>query len=107
MTLLALQAVAEPRRLAILRLLKFGERTVGDIASQFEITRPAISQHLRVLSEAGLVRQVRHGTSRLYSLDPEGLGKLRALIEEFWDASLPRLKAAAESAERRKRRRRG
>ncbi|MGH8680801.1 MAG: metalloregulator ArsR/SmtB family transcription factor [Burkholderiales bacterium] len=95
----ALKALAEPRRRGILRLLKAGGRSAGEIASHFEVTRPAISQHLRVLARAGLVTERRAGTRRIYALNLAGLEAARALIEEFWDAGLPRLKQAAEAAE--------
>ncbi len=98
-----LKAFAEPRRLSILRLLKGGGLSAGEIAGRFEVTRPAISQHLRVLMRAGLVNERREGTRRIYGLDASGLAALRALVEEFWDSGLPRLKQAAEDAERAKR----
>lgn len=92
----ALQALAEPRRRAILGLVRDRELTVGEIASQFEVTRPAISQHLKVLREAGLVTVRREGTRRYYRALPDGLNELRAFIEGFWDARLEALKAAVE-----------
>ena len=100
----ALKAIAEPRRRAILRLVRDDERTAGEIARRFEVTRPAISQHLRVLKEAGLVAERREGTRRFYRARPEGLRDLRRFLEEFWDDALRRLKAAAEREEKRKRR---
>ncbi len=98
-----LKAIAEPRRREILRLLKGGGLSAGDIAGRFEVTRPAISQHLRVLTRAGLLRERREGTRRIYALDSSGLAALRDLVEEFWDSGLPRLKEAAENAERAER----
>jgi DNA-binding transcriptional ArsR family regulator len=92
----ALQALAEPRRREILELVRERELTAGAIASQFEVTRPAISQHLRVLREAGLVSDRREGTRRYYRALPEGLRELRAFLEGFWDGRLQALKAAAE-----------
>ncbi len=100
----ALRAIAEPRRREILRLVRDGERTAGEIAREFDVTRPAISQHLAVLKEAGLVSERRDGTRRFYVARPEGLRSLQKFIEEFWEASLRRLKEAAEWEERRKRR---
>lgn len=100
----ALKAIAEPRRRAILRLVRDDERTAGEIAQEFEVTRPAISQHLRVLKEAGLVTERRDGTRRYYRAHPKGLRELRKFLEEFWEESLERLKAAAEWEQRRKRR---
>jgi DNA-binding transcriptional ArsR family regulator len=97
----ALEAIAEPRRRAILRLVRDEELPAGEIASQFEVTRPAISQHLRVLRGAGLVSERRDGTRRLYRARPEALAELRSFLEEFWDTSLERLKAEVELEERR------
>jgi DNA-binding transcriptional ArsR family regulator len=100
-----LRAIAEPRRREILRLIWSKERTAGEIARNFEITRPAISQHLRVLREAGLVSERRDGTRRIYRAAPERLGELRAFLEAYWDDALRSLKQAAEQAERRRTRR--
>lgn len=99
----ALQAIAEPRRREILRLIWREERTVGDIADQFDVTRPAISQHLRVLKEAGLVAERRDGTRRFYRALPEGFAELRAYLEGFWDQRLEALRDAAEAEEERAR----
>jgi DNA-binding transcriptional ArsR family regulator len=104
MTDAVLFALAEPRRRAILRLVRDQERPAGEIARHFpEVTAPAISQHLRVLQQAGLVHERREGTRRLYRARPEGLAELRAWIGEFWDDGLQRLKDAAEQEERRER----
>lgn len=104
----ALKAIAEPRRRAILQLVRDDERTAGEIAEAFEVTRPAISQHLRVLKEAGLVAERRDGTRRFYRARPEGLRDVQRFLEEFWEGALRRLKAAAESeASRERRKRRG
>jgi DNA-binding transcriptional ArsR family regulator len=100
----ALKALVEPRRRAILCLVKDGELSAGEIAREFDVTRPAISQHLGVLKEAGLVSERRDGTRRLYHARPEGLRELQKFLEEFWEDGLQRLKAAAEWEERRKRR---
>jgi DNA-binding transcriptional ArsR family regulator len=99
----AIQAIADPRRREILRLVRDGELSAGDIAARFEVTRPAISQHLRVLREAGLVMERREGTRRLYRARPEGLEELRSYLERFWEESLADLKVAAEREERRQR----
>ncbi len=96
----ALEAIAEPRRRAILKLVRDEELPAGTIASQFEVTRPAVSQHLRVLREAGLVSERRDGTRRLYRARPEGLAELRGFLDEFWDTKLQRLKAEVELDER-------
>jgi DNA-binding transcriptional ArsR family regulator len=97
---LALKAIAEPRRRAILRLVRSDELSSGDIASQFDVTGPAISQHLGVLKEAGLVTERREGTRRLYRARPEGLRDLRTFLEDFWDDGLDRLRAVAEHDQR-------
>jgi DNA-binding transcriptional ArsR family regulator len=97
----ALQAIAEPRRREILRLVRDQEMTSGHIASHFDVTQPAISQHLRVLHGAGLVTERREGTRRLYRARTQGLAELRAFLEEFWDERLQALKQAAEAEERR------
>ncbi len=100
----AVRAIAEPRRRDILALVAHRERSAGDIASHFDVTRPAISQHLSVLKDAGLVVERREGTKRLYLARPEGLAELRSYLESFWDSSLRHLKRAAEADERRARR---
>ena len=100
----ALKAIAEPRRRAILRLVRVDELTAGEIAQAFEVTRPAVSQHLRVLKEAGLVAERRDGTRRFYRLRPEGMRELLRFLEEFWTDALDRLKVAAEREEKRRRR---
>lgn len=92
----ALHAIAEPRRREILRLIWNAELPAGQIAANFAVSRPAISQHLRVLKEAGLVNERRDGTRRLYRARPEGLAELRAFLEDMWDDSLERLKERAE-----------
>ena len=98
----ALRALAEPRRRAILRLVWHDERSVGDIASYFDVTRPAISQHLRVLADAGLVTLRRDGRRSIYRAKRGAMQDLRAYLGAFWDAELAGLKAAAERAEREK-----
>ncbi len=97
----ALEAMAAPRRRDILRLVHGTELTAGTIAANFgDVSRPAISQHLRVLREAGLVRERRDGTRRLYSADSGGLDDLREYLERFWDERLETLKTEAEREER-------
>ena len=99
----ALKAIAAPRRRAILRLVRDDELSAGEIASHFgDVTRPAVSQHLTLLKEAGLVDERRNGTRRLYRARPEGLAELREFLEEFWDARLEALKREAEQEQRRK-----
>ena len=97
----ALRAIAEPRRRTILRLVGGGELSAGEIAAHFDVTRPAVSQHLTVLKEAGLVTERRDGPRRLYRARPEGLAGVRAFLDEFWTDGLERLKLAAEDEERR------
>jgi DNA-binding transcriptional ArsR family regulator len=100
-----LHAIAEPRRREILRLIQDSELTAGEISAHFTqgtnpVTRPAISQHLKVLAEAGLVAVRRNGTQRLYRVRLEGLEELKEFLGEFWDDNLRRLKRAAEAEER-------
>jgi DNA-binding transcriptional ArsR family regulator len=94
-------AIAQPKRREILRLLAAGERSAGDVASRFSVTQPAISQHLKVLKEAGLVSDRRDGARRLYSVRPEGLAQLQSFLADVMPAALERLKEAAEEDERR------
>ena len=96
----ALKAIAEPRRRAILRLVRDGELTAGAIASHFDVTRPAISQHLSVLKDAGLLSERRDGTKRIYRLRPEGFEEVRAFLEQMWGERLQVLKSEAEAEER-------
>ena len=98
----ALKAIAAPRRRQILSLVRDGELAAGEIAAHFDVTRPAVSQHLNVLKEAGLVSERRNGTKRLYRARPEGLAQLKAFLEEFWDERLDALKREAEREEREK-----
>jgi DNA-binding transcriptional ArsR family regulator len=98
----ALKAIAAPRRRQILTLVRDDELSAGEIASHFDVTRPAVSQHLNVLKEAGLVSERRNGTRRLYRARPEGLVEIKDFLEEFWDARLEALKREAEKEERTK-----
>jgi DNA-binding transcriptional ArsR family regulator len=98
-----LEAVVEPRRREILRLVRAGEASAGSIAAHFpEVSRPTVSQHLRVLRDAGLLHERRDGTRRLYRTRLEGFAEARAFFEEFWDDRLGALKAAAEAEQRSK-----
>lgn len=99
----SLKAIAEPRRRQILSLVRDGELSAGEIAAHFDVTRPAISQHLNVLKGAGLVSERRNGTRRLYRARPEGLNELKAFLEGFWDDKLDALKREAERKESGKR----
>ena len=94
-------AVAQPKRREILRLLAGRELSAGEIASHFSVTQPAISQHLKVLKDAGLVAVRPQGQRRLYVVRPEGLAALRDFLAEFWPDSLQRLKQAVESGDGR------
>src|SRR5438105_13023750 len=95
----ALKAIAAPRRRQILALVRDGELSAGEIASHFDVTRPAVSQHLNVLKEAGLVSERRNGTRRLYRARPEGLIELRDFLEGLGDTRLEALKREAEQGE--------
>jgi DNA-binding transcriptional ArsR family regulator len=97
-----MQAIGDPTRLEILRLVRGRELAAGEIAQRFAITRPAVSQHLRILREAGLLNERRAGRKRLYDLRPEALDELRDFIDGFWEPRLRRLKRAAEALERSK-----
>jgi DNA-binding transcriptional ArsR family regulator len=99
----ALRAIAEPRRRRILELVGGRELSAGEIASHFEVTRPAISQHLGVLKAAGLVNERRNGTQRLYRARPQGLAELKAFLDGFWDEKLEALQREAEREEKEKR----
>src|SRR6266508_52624 len=96
-----LKALAEPRRQQILRLVRVTPRSVGEIAEQVDITQQAVSQHLRVLKDAGLVAVRQDGTRRLYAIRPDGLESLDRFLVELWPAGLQRLKAAVEANEQR------
>lgn len=93
----AFHALAEPHRRSILRLLRDQPRSVNEIAEQFDITQQAVSQHLKVLREAGLVAVRPQGQRRLYVVRPEGLAELRNFLADFWPDSLGRLKQAVEA----------
>jgi DNA-binding transcriptional ArsR family regulator len=99
----ALRAIAEPTRREILWLLLDRELPAGEIAARFDVTRPAISQHLRVLKDAGLIIERREGTFRYYRASPAGLAELRATLAWLWDDNLARLQTLAEDEERKRR----
>jgi DNA-binding transcriptional ArsR family regulator len=96
------RAIAAPRRREILTLVRDDELSAGEIASRFDVSRPAISQHLAALREAGLLNERRDGTRRLYRAQPEALGGLRDFLNEFWTDRLERLKLAAELEQQRR-----
>lgn len=94
---LAFKALGEPRRVEIMRLLRAGPRPVGEIAAAIDVTQQAASQHLAVLSKAGLVEARREGTRALYSIKPEGFAPAAAFVESFWGDKLAALKREVES----------
>lgn len=102
---LAARAIAEPRRRQILTLVRDEELSAGEIAAHFDVSRPAVSQHLTVLRGAGLLSERRQGTSRLYRARPEGLVGLHDFMEGFWTDRLERLRLAAELEQQRRNKR--
>jgi DNA-binding transcriptional ArsR family regulator len=92
----ALGALGDATRRRIFELLAEGPVPVGRVAAQVPVSRPAVSQHLKVLKEAGLVTDRQHGTQRLYQVDPTGVAALRSYLDQFWDNALRSFKAAAE-----------
>ena len=96
----ALQVVAEPRRRAILRLVWSDELAAGDIAERFDVSWPAVSQHLGVLRDAGFVSVRREGRTRFYKADRKALGPLRPMLEKMWGDSLDRLVTLIEAEDR-------
>ena len=95
----ALDALGDSTRRTIVELLRRRPMAVGELAGELPVSRPAVSQHLRVLKEAGLVAERRDGTRRIYRLDPAGLAELRARVEQFWGDALAAFEAAAEREE--------
>jgi DNA-binding transcriptional ArsR family regulator len=95
----AIQALGDPTRRTVFETLREGPRSVGDLARGLPVSRPAVSQHLRVLERAGLVTARRDGTRNFYSVNGDGLAELRTYFEGFWDEALAAFKAAAESEE--------
>ena len=91
-----MDALGDPTRRRIFERLRTGPLAVGELAAELPVSRPAVSQHLRVLREAGLVADRKEGTRRLYELSPEGLAELRDWIDTFWSEALARFKAEAE-----------
>jgi DNA-binding transcriptional ArsR family regulator len=95
-----LDALGDPTRRRILEVLRDGERAVGELASGLPVSRPAVSQHLRVLKGAGLVSERPEGTRHLYAIDGSGLAALRAYLETLWDQALSSFRDAAEDDRR-------
>ena len=98
---LTIQALADPTRREIFERLRRGPLSVGRLADGLHVSRPAVSQHLRVLHDANLVRERRDGTRRIYRVDPAGLAELREYLESFWSEALANFKTFAESEEGR------
>lgn len=94
-------ALHDPTRRAVLERLRDGPRPVGEIARGLPVTRPAVSQHLKVLKEAGLVSDRSEGTRRIYYVDPKGLGAMRAWLDQFWDSALSAFAAEVERASKK------
>jgi DNA-binding transcriptional ArsR family regulator len=94
-------ALAEPMRLAIVEQLAKRPMAVGELAARLPVTRPAVSQHLKVLKEAALVQDRAEGTRRIYSLDPAGLGQIRRWLDQHWDRALEAFAKAAEQEDHR------
>ena len=99
----AITALGDPTRRTIFERLAARPRAVGELADELPVSRPAVSQHLRVLRDAGLVTERPEGTRRVYRVDPNGVASLRAYFESFWDALLADFKVEAEAQERRNR----
>jgi DNA-binding transcriptional ArsR family regulator len=92
-----LDALGDATRRQVFELLRSGPRSVGELAAALPVSRPAVSQHLRVLEDARLVTHSKSGTRHLYELDSAGVGVLRAWVDGFWNEALARFKAAAET----------
>ncbi len=90
-------ALGDPTRRTIFELLGNGPRSVGDLAGELPVSRPAVSQHLKVLKDAGLVSENRVGTRRVYRVEPEAVAELRSYFDDFWTQALAAFKTAAES----------
>jgi DNA-binding transcriptional ArsR family regulator len=95
----ALAALADRTRREVFERLASGPASVGEIAPGLPVSRPAVSQHLKVLKQAGLVADRAEGTRRVYHIDPEGLGAIRAWLDQFWGAALAKFQAAVEGDE--------
>ncbi|HUL66116.1 MAG TPA: metalloregulator ArsR/SmtB family transcription factor [Burkholderiaceae bacterium] len=100
----ALAALADPTRRAVFERLSGGPLSVGEIAADLPVSRPAVSQHLKVLKEAGLVRDEADGVRRVYEVDPRGLAELRSWLDRFWDDALAAFKAEVERSPQPRRR---
>ena len=97
-----MDALGDATRREIMERLRSGPRPVGELAAELPVSRPAVSQHLRVLKEAGLVTERKDGTRRIYGVEPQAIADLRAYFDSFWEQALAGFKAAAESKGREK-----
>jgi DNA-binding transcriptional ArsR family regulator len=95
----AITALGDPTRRAVFERLREGPLPVGRIAGELPVSRPAVSQHLKVLKQAGLVYDRQDGTRRLYAIDPDGVSAMREYLDQFWNEALAAFKAAAERSE--------
>src|SRR5471030_285410 len=93
---LAFAALADPTRRAVFERLAAGPKAVGELAQGLPVSRPAVSQHLKVLKDAGLVNDEADGARRIYAIDPKGLGAMRAWLDQFWESALDAFKAEVE-----------
>jgi DNA-binding transcriptional ArsR family regulator len=98
----ALAALADPTRRELFERLRSGPQAVGELARGTTVSRPAVSQHLAVLKAAGLVRDTAAGTRRVYEIDPQGLGAIRAWLDEMWGAALANFSASIDSENEQK-----
>jgi DNA-binding transcriptional ArsR family regulator len=92
-----IRALAEPKRRAILELIAQDELSAGEIAKHFDVTRPAVSQHLTILKSAGLIAERRDGTKRLYRVEPGGISELRHFVENLWSSALDTARRLVEA----------
>lgn len=96
----ALKALADPTRREVFQRLQHGGLPAGEVARGMPVSRPAVSQHLKALKDAGLVRETREGTRHIYEIDPHGLGQLRQWLDQFWDGALDAFRAEVEKDKR-------
>jgi DNA-binding transcriptional ArsR family regulator len=101
---LAFKALADATRREVFERLAAGPKAVGELADELPVSRPAVSQHLKALKEAGLVSERRDGTRRVYQIDPNGLGEVRAWLDRFWDTALVAFQAEVARTARQERR---
>jgi DNA-binding transcriptional ArsR family regulator len=94
----ALEVLGDPTRQALVERMRAGPLPVGELAAGLPVSRPAVSKHLRLMKEAGVVRMTEEGTRNFYELDLQTLDEVRRYLESFWDASLKRFKTAAEAS---------